>query len=169
MIGRSLRPAVCGASSLRGHLFVTPARHPRVVLKLTNLLESTRLACALIYREGLPWRDAFRLERALAGTPLWQRARDAAMDAERSSHSDDPSDALKYLAVDHFLRVAIRRAVRLGLHQTTPMRVLDLGSGAGIFAHVCRAWGHDAVGSDLPFDEMPASARTVYQLLPELL
>src|SRR5262245_66568700 len=62
-------------------------------------------------------------------------------------------DGRKYLRLPLYLRDSVARAVALGLDRSPPLRVLDLGSGAGYFLLACRHFGHDALGFDLPANE----------------
>jgi SAM-dependent methyltransferase len=57
---------------------------------------------------------------------------------------------VKYLEVEKWLTTNIRRVLNLGLDFQPRKRVLDLGSGAGYFLHVCNRLGHDVLGLDLP-------------------
>ena len=45
----------------------------------------------------------------------------------------------------------------LGLGNSPPLKVLDLGAGLGYFAAACQAMGHDATALDLP-DPLPAAS-----------
>jgi SAM-dependent methyltransferase len=57
----------------------------------------------------------------------------------------------KYLDADRWLRLNIRRAQELRLTaRPRPLRILDLGSGAGWFLLVARHLGHSGVGLDIP-------------------
>ncbi len=69
----------------------------------------------------------------------------------RSRHgvSGEKTRYPKYLDVDGFLRMNIRRAQDLRLNLGPPLRVLDLGSGGGYFLFVCRSLGHSGVGLDV--------------------
>ncbi len=60
-----------------------------------------------------------------------------------------PVGPFKYFDLATYLRMNARRAVRLGLDRATPRRILDLGSGFGWFAVVCRELGHEVVGLDV--------------------
>ncbi len=62
-------------------------------------------------------------------------------------------DGRKYLRIGLYLRDSVARAVALGLHRHAPLRLLDLGSGAGYFLLACRHFGHDVTGFDLPGNE----------------
>lgn len=57
----------------------------------------------------------------------------------------------KYVDAEKWLKLNVRRAQDLGLNRIPGdgnFRVLDLGSGAGYFLHVCRFLGHPGVGLD---------------------
>jgi SAM-dependent methyltransferase len=57
----------------------------------------------------------------------------------------------KYFDNRRWLKLNIRRAQDLGLDRARrPLRVLDLGSGAGYFLFVCRELGHAGIGLDVP-------------------
>jgi SAM-dependent methyltransferase len=63
---------------------------------------------------------------------------------------DDPP---KYLELERWIDVNIRRVRDLELDLSAPKRILDLGCGAGYFLHICRLLGHDVLGLDV--DELP--------------
>ncbi len=54
----------------------------------------------------------------------------------------------KYLDVTRWMKWNILRVQRLGLHRSSPKRILDLGCGAGYFAYICQTLGHTCVGLD---------------------
>ena len=56
----------------------------------------------------------------------------------------------KYLRASWYVRDSMARAVALGLDHNAPLRILDLGSGAGYFLLACRHFGHEVLGFDLP-------------------
>jgi SAM-dependent methyltransferase len=63
----------------------------------------------------------------------------------------------KFFDLERWLPGAIRLAEDLGLVGAPPRRILDIGSGSGLFARVCRHLGHDATGLDIGspmFDQM---------------
>jgi hypothetical protein len=66
----------------------------------------------------------------------------------------------KYFDIPIWVKSRLAIAVRLGLHQAAPMRILDLGAGSGAFAMVCMAMGHSAVGIDVDF---PAKYAAIYR------
>jgi hypothetical protein len=66
----------------------------------------------------------------------------------------------KYFDVAAWVKSRLAIAMRLGLHQSAPMRILDLGAGSGAFAMVCMAMGHSVVGIDVDF---PAKYAAIYR------
>ena len=48
----------------------------------------------------------------------------------------------------YWVGINVERAQDLWLDRTPPLRILDLGCGAGFFLYVCRLFGHDALGLD---------------------
>lgn len=69
----------------------------------------------------------------------------------------------KYLDLELWLRIAIRRAKRVDLHLGPRRRVLDLGCGCGYFLYVCKLFGHKVIGIDIPEQE------SMYTEIRELL
>jgi hypothetical protein len=57
---------------------------------------------------------------------------------------------LKYLNAVYWIEAKLRAAWHLGLHKSPPVNVLDIGTGCGHFAFVCRCFGHECLGTDLP-------------------
>ena len=58
-------------------------------------------------------------------------------------------DGAKYLHSFIWLLDNALRIVKLSLDRSTPLRILDLGSGPGYFIAMARSLGHDAQGIDL--------------------
>jgi SAM-dependent methyltransferase len=52
----------------------------------------------------------------------------------------------------YWVGINVERAQDLWLDRTSPLRILDLGCGAGYFLYVCRFFGHQAVGLDVHHD-----------------
>ncbi len=57
---------------------------------------------------------------------------------------------LKYLNAVYWIEAKLRVARHLGLDKSRPLNVLDIGTGCGHFAFVCRCFGHEVLGTDLP-------------------
>jgi SAM-dependent methyltransferase len=53
----------------------------------------------------------------------------------------------------YWIGINVERAQDLWLDRTPPLRILDLGCGAGYFLYVCRFFGHEGIGLDT--DEEP--------------
>jgi SAM-dependent methyltransferase len=48
----------------------------------------------------------------------------------------------------YWIDINVERAQDLWLDRSVPLRILDLGSGAGYFLYVCKHFGHDVIGFD---------------------
>ena len=53
----------------------------------------------------------------------------------------------------YWIGINVERAQDLWLDRSAPLRILDLGCGAGYFAYVCRFFGHECIGLDV--DQQP--------------
>jgi SAM-dependent methyltransferase len=58
----------------------------------------------------------------------------------------------------YWIDINIERAQDVWLDRAPPLRILDLGSGAGYFLYVCKQFGHDVLGFDT--DSEPLFAAT---------
>ncbi|MGI8841300.1 MAG: class I SAM-dependent methyltransferase [Caulobacteraceae bacterium] len=65
--------------------------------------------------------------------------------------NSDPTFMYKYMDICHWVKDKVARAFAMGLADSPPLRILDLGAGAGHFLAVCNALGHETVGIDLEF------------------
>jgi SAM-dependent methyltransferase len=79
----------------------------------------------------------------------------------------------KYVDAAHRLELAIKQARSLQLDRRKPLRVLDIGSGAGYFLFVCKHLGHRVMGLDLDWPpmyaemfEMMEMPRRVWRIAP---
>jgi len=61
----------------------------------------------------------------------------------------DPKFIYKYFDVCFWMKDKLERAKRLNLFDRPPLRILDLGTGAGHFPAVCAALGHEVIGLDV--------------------
>jgi SAM-dependent methyltransferase len=71
----------------------------------------------------------------------------------RYAVADPGADWPKYLDLDRWIGVNIRRIRYLELDLVRPERILDLGCGAGYFLHIAQLLGHSGVGLDM--DRLP--------------
>lgn len=80
-----------------------------------------------------------------------------------------PESPAKYPEMTYWLRENILRAARVGLAGQRGLRVLDLGCGPGYFLHVCRGFGHEGIGIDLPDEALSPLERHVFSEMSSLL
>ena len=71
----------------------------------------------------------------------------------RYAVADPGADWPKYLDLDRWIGVNIRRIRQLELDVARPKRILDLGCGAGYFLYIAQILGHSGVGLDM--DRLP--------------
>ena len=67
--------------------------------------------------------------------------------------ADPGADWPKYLDLDRWIGVNLRRIHQLELDVARPKRILDLGCGAGYFLYIAQLLGHSGVGLDM--DRLP--------------
>ena len=84
----------------------------------------------------------------------------------RSRHGIDGEQTRyqKYLDLERFLRMNIRRIQDLRLNIAPPQHILDLGSGAGWFLFAAKSFGHTGMGLDLPEPEMFSETFSLFGL-----
>jgi protein-L-isoaspartate O-methyltransferase len=72
----------------------------------------------------------------------------------------DPGDEWpKYLEIERWMEINLKRVRDLGLDLGGRKRVLDIGCGTGYFLYICQYLGHDVLGMDL--DEEPGFTEMV--------
>jgi SAM-dependent methyltransferase len=121
--------------------------------KLKKLFEprSLRSAKQHVGRIFLTRRFVFRLTTEQIIQTIDRRKFEAIHDRHAV---DNPGSAWpKYLDLQRWIGVNLRRVENLDLDYGRRRRVLDVGSGAGYFLYICKWLGHDAVGLDV--DEVP--------------
>jgi SAM-dependent methyltransferase len=64
-------------------------------------------------------------------------------------YCDSPEHYAKYVDIERWLKLNVRRVQDLQLHRLPPQSVLDLGCGGGFFLYIARQFGHDCLGLDL--------------------
>jgi len=73
---------------------------------------------------------------------------------------DDPGDHWpKYLELERWMEINLKRVRDLGLDLGGRKRVLDIGCGTGYFLYICQYLGHNVLGMDL--DEEPGFSEMV--------
>jgi SAM-dependent methyltransferase len=72
---------------------------------------------------------------------------------EQYPHRPNARKINAYENAAYWIGINVERAQDLWLDRSPPLRILDLGCGAGYFLYVCRFFGHDGLGLDT--DEEP--------------
>ena len=79
---------------------------------------------------------------------------DAFEQSRRRAAVEGPTeDWPKYLDLERWIGVNIRRIRQIEIDLMGPKRILDLGCGTGYFLYIARLLGHEGLGLDL--DELP--------------
>jgi hypothetical protein len=60
----------------------------------------------------------------------------------------------KYSNTEFWVFESLYRAFKLNLNTTSSLKILDIGSGAGYFIHICNFLGHSASGIDIPSNKL---------------
>ena len=68
---------------------------------------------------------------------------------QRYGVADPGADWPKYLNLDRWIGVNIRRIRQLELDLARPKQILDLGCGAGYFLYIAQLLGHSGIGLDM--------------------
>jgi SAM-dependent methyltransferase len=68
---------------------------------------------------------------------------------KRYSVEDPGADWPKYLDLDRWIGINIRRIREIELDLSRPKRILDLGCGAGYFLYIAQLLGHSGLGLDM--------------------
>lgn len=113
--------------------------------------------------DGRGWQSAKQHTRRILHPPRFPLSTDrviATIDRDRFEQIrqrywiDNPGDdPPKYLQLERWIDINIRRVRDLELDLSRPKRVFDLGCGTGYFLHICRLLGHQIFGLDV--DELP--------------
>jgi len=80
-----------------------------------------------------------------------------------------PDAAPKYYDYKTWLKINVLRGALCELHLHQRLRILDIGCGPGWFLAVCRYFGHESTGVDIPFADMEQEDRNVYRNLTAIL
>jgi len=73
---------------------------------------------------------------------------------ERYPYRPDARKINAYEDAAYWIGINVERAQDLWLDHTPPLRILDLGCGAGYFLYVCRFFGHEGLGLDTDEDPL---------------
>jgi SAM-dependent methyltransferase len=77
----------------------------------------------------------------------------------------DPTGAAKYADYRLWIPFNVARVGSLGLQDSRPSRIMDIGCGPGYFLALTRACGHEAYGIDAPSDILSGVENRVYSEL----
>jgi SAM-dependent methyltransferase len=120
-------------------------------LKLSHKL--IKLTQPLTYRRS--WRRVRRWLHPIPLAPLLAKIDADRLRALRAEYGSPPPDAppgwrhySKYLDLEKYLRLNIRRVQDLDLHRSRPQDILDIGCGGGFFLFVAQDQGHHGLGLD---------------------
>jgi SAM-dependent methyltransferase len=72
---------------------------------------------------------------------------------QRYAVANPGADWPKYLDLERWIEINIRRIRELELDLSRPRRILDLGCGAGYFLYIAQLLGHSGLGLDM--DRLP--------------
>ena len=119
----------------------------RFSYKIKKLLSGQGLASARKHTRRFFHRTRFPLEtkrviETIDG-PKFQEIR------HRYSLENPVGDWPKYLDLDRWIDINIRRIREIELDLSRPKRILDLGCGAGYFLHIAQLLGHKGTGLDM--------------------
>jgi len=67
---------------------------------------------------------------------------------ERYPYKETSPRINRFEDADYWVGINVERAQDLWLDRTRPLRILDLGCGAGYFLYVCQFFGHETLGLD---------------------
>ena len=73
---------------------------------------------------------------------------------EQYPHRPGSAKVNRFENADYWIPINVERAQDLWLDRTPPLRILDLGCGAGYFLYVCRFFGHETLGLDTDEDPL---------------
>jgi len=76
----------------------------------------------------------------------------------------------KYLDLTRWYPKAVQLVIDLDIHLSSkPLKILDLGSGAGLFLFVCKNLGHKVLGLDIDIEPIYAEVFELLNLPPRVI
>src|SRR5260370_9096368 len=120
--------------------------HMQFSHKIKKLVTGQGLASARKHTRRFFHRTRFPLETTRVietiDGPNFQEIR------QRYAVEDPGEDWPKYLDLERWIDINIRRIREIELDLLRPKRILDLGCGAGYFLHIAQLLGHKGLGLD---------------------
>jgi SAM-dependent methyltransferase len=90
------------------------------------------------------WTHPVNSDRILASV----NRKEFAMLRERYPYKATSPRINRFEDADYWVGINVERAQDLWLDRAPPLRILDLGCGAGYFLYVCETFGHEGLGLD---------------------
>jgi SAM-dependent methyltransferase len=90
------------------------------------------------------WTHPVNSDRILASV----NRKEFAMLRERYPYKATSPRINRFEDADYWIGINVERAQDLWLDRSPPLRILDLGCGAGYFLYVCGTFGHEGLGLD---------------------
>lgn len=112
-------------------------------LKRTRISQREKTYAQVFHRTRIPLETS-RIIETIDG-PNFQQIR------QRYAVENPGEDWPKYLNLDRWIDINIRRIREIELDLTRPKRILDLGCGAGYFLHIAQLLGHKGLGLDVDY------------------
>lgn len=131
---------------------------------LSDQITTARLAFKIRRHSSPGLNEAVsRVEASIepAVAKLWRKV--------EAAYRENPASAAKYARPHRWFLLNTLRMAELGLHNSSGLRVLDIGCGPGYFVALARALGHDCYGVDAPASYLTDVEREVYASLLEAL
>ena len=123
--------------------------HPRVASLQVRISHKIRKLFSIEAWLSL-WEHLLRFARPVNIQRILATIDREKMNRLRENYPHRPISAKvnRFENADYWLKVNVERAQDLWLDRAKPLRILDLGCGAGYFVYVARFFGHDALGLD---------------------
>lgn len=105
------------------------------------------------------------LKKHVKADPDWRAFEQNALQILEQRKSADlvvTGSVWKFLDTERWLIDNLCRMRRIIALDSPPLRILDMGTGTGIFPYLCGKMGHDATGLDVP--DMPKEDAQVFAL-----
>lgn len=87
--------------------------------------------------------------------------------ADCENASSEEMRILKFLCFSFYIAHKVRHIVDLGLHRSSPLRILDVATGAGHFPMIAHLYGHEVIGLDMPFSKDGNQSTHLFDVLCE--
>ena len=79
---------------------------------------------------------------------LLEKINQARLGEIQERYASSPEFYAKYVDVERYMKLNVRRVQDLNLHRSPPREVLDIGCGGGFFLFILQQFGHSCLGLD---------------------